>query len=65
MMNAFKVTLHSGQALAVEDKRTLQQLCTELCSAGFVVVMSRGTGYSTTGTEIALFERAVASIEPV
>jgi hypothetical protein len=62
---AYKFTLHSGQVFTAEDKRDLQALSAELCSAGFVVVQRLASGYSSEAKPISVFERAVANIEPV
>ncbi len=64
-MPSYKFTLHSGQAFTTEDKRDLQALSAELCSAGFVVVQRMGVGYSAEPKPISVLERAVAVIEPV
>jgi hypothetical protein len=63
-MNIYKFNLHSGQSFLAEDKRDLQKLCSELCSAGFVIVQRRGSGYSSETMQLSVLERAVASIEP-
>jgi hypothetical protein len=63
-LNSFKITLHSGQTFVATDKRNLQKLCADLCSVGFVIVTRTGSGYSAADTESAIFERAVAAIEP-
>jgi hypothetical protein len=64
-MATYKFTLHSGQAFTAEDKRDLQALSAEICSAGFVVVQRIGSGYSTELKSISVFERAISNIEPV
>jgi len=63
-MAIYKFTLHSGQSFIAEDKRDLQTLCADLCSAGFVVVLRRGSGYSAEPTNFSVLERAVATVEP-
>ena len=63
-MAAYRITLHSGQAIVVEDARELQRLSADLCSDGFVVVRRRATAYSDQTTDYSLLERAVVSIEP-
>jgi len=64
-MPTYEFTLHSGQTVTAEDKRNLQKLSADLCSAGFLVVLRRRNGYSSESSEISILERAVASIQPV
>lgn len=64
-MHIYKITLHSGPSVTAEDKRDLQKLSSELCSAGFIVVQQSSQGYATEKKPISLLERAVASIEPL
>ncbi|MFD2648843.1 hypothetical protein ACFSX5_13720 [Devosia albogilva] len=63
-MAAYRITLHSGQAIIVEDARELRRLSADLCSDGFVVVRRRAAAYSEETTDYSVLERAVASIEP-
>jgi hypothetical protein len=64
-MPTYKFTLHSGQAVTVEDNRSLNKLSEDLCSVGFIVVQRIASGYSNEGKPISLLERAVASVEPM
>jgi hypothetical protein len=63
-MNTYKITLHSGPTFTAEDKRDLQKLSADLCSAGFIVLHRTSPGYSAEKKPISVLERAVASIEP-
>lgn len=64
-MSTYRITLHSGHAVIVEDDRDLQRLSADLCSEGFVIVHRQATPYSNLTVEYSVLERAVASIEPV
>ena len=63
-MTAYRITLHSGQVIVVEDARELRRLSSDLCSDGFVIVRRRAAAYSEDTTDYSVLERAVASIEP-